>query len=39
MVPFGAMLEGRVPHAARSQPSPEADLVMAWLQKLVPMLT
>ena len=39
MVPSGVMLEDRVPHAARSQPCPKADLVTAWLQKLVPVMT
>lgn len=39
MVPFGEMLEDRVSRAARSQPSPKADLVMALLEKPLPMLT
>lgn len=39
MVPFGVMLEDRVPRTARSQPSPKANLIMAWLQKLLPILT
>lgn len=39
MVPFGVMLEDRVSRAARSQPSPKADLVMALLEKPLPILT